>query len=83
MAMGRAIVSTRAGVNGIDVSPGRDVIVTDSAIEMAAKILELSSHSEMRKNIESGARETALRYDWGEIARAQARLYGSLTFTNR
>jgi len=78
MAMGRAVVSTPAGVNGLDVSPGHDVIVTESATEMAAKILALSSEPEARKAIESRARETALRYDWREIARAQGRLYEAL-----
>jgi GT2 family glycosyltransferase len=78
MAMGRAIVSTPAGVNGLEVSPGRDVIVTESAAEMAEKIIALSADPAARKSIESRARETALRYDWREIARAQASLYETL-----
>jgi spore maturation protein CgeB len=76
--MGRAVVSTSAGVNGLDVSDGHDVIVADSAAEMAEKILGLSAESEARKMIESCARETALRYHWSEIARTQARLYETL-----
>jgi GT2 family glycosyltransferase/glycosyltransferase involved in cell wall biosynthesis len=77
MAMGRVVVSTSAGVNGLDVSPGHDVIVTDSAADMAAAILRLSADSEARRTIESRARETALRYDWREIARKQTDLYKS------
>jgi GT2 family glycosyltransferase/glycosyltransferase involved in cell wall biosynthesis len=82
MAMGRAIVSTSAGVNGLDVLPGQDVIVTDAAAEMAQKILALSGDPETRKSIESHARETALRYDWREIARSQAKLYETLAKEN-
>jgi GT2 family glycosyltransferase/glycosyltransferase involved in cell wall biosynthesis len=78
MAMGRVVVSTSAGVNGLDVSPGHDVIVTDSATEMAERILGLSANSATRRTIESCARETALRYDWREIARAQLGLYETL-----
>ena len=78
MAMGRAIVSTPAGVNGLDVTPGRDVMVTDSATDMAAEIVRLSSDAAARKLMEAGARETALRYDWGEIGRLQKQLYDAL-----
>ena len=78
MAVGRAVVSTPAGVNGLDVSPGQDVVVTASAAEMAEKIRWLSANPEARKSIEVCARVTALRYDWREIARSQARLYEAL-----
>jgi GT2 family glycosyltransferase len=77
MAMGRAVVSTRAGINGLDVSPGLDVIVTDSAADMAARIVGLSGDSDARRSIEFHARGTALRYDWREIAKKQLRVYES------
>ena len=78
MAMGRAVVSTSAGINGLGVSPEHDVIVTDSAADMAARIEGLSEDKGARKSIEACARETALRYDWREIARAQGGLYETL-----
>jgi GT2 family glycosyltransferase/glycosyltransferase involved in cell wall biosynthesis len=81
MAMGRVVVSTTAGVNGLDVSPGHDVIVTDSAADMAARILGLSEDTGVRKAIESCARETALRYDWREIAKKQVGVYESFSAT--
>lgn len=77
MAMGRVVVSTSAGVNGLDVAPGLDCIVTSSAEEMAMAISALSADAAARKAIEVRARETALRYDWSEIARAQAELYAN------
>jgi glycosyltransferase involved in cell wall biosynthesis len=78
MAMGRAVISTSAGINGLDLLPGHDVIVTDSAIEMAERIRSLSSDAAARKLIEARAHETALRYDWGAIARSQSKLYEAL-----
>ncbi len=78
MAMGRVVVSTPAGVNGLDVAPGDDCMVTDSAEAMAAAIIGLSANVETRKAVEAQARATALRYDWNEIAQAQARLYAEL-----
>lgn len=78
MAMGRAVVSTPAGINGLDLATDREVIVTASASEMAAKLLALCSDPQTRKAIETHAREAALRYDWREIARRQSELYRSL-----
>jgi GT2 family glycosyltransferase/glycosyltransferase involved in cell wall biosynthesis len=79
MAMGRAVISTPAGVNGLDLTPGRDVMVSTSAADMARQILELSSDPAARKAIEYNARQSALRYGWREIAEAQARLYDALS----
>jgi glycosyltransferase involved in cell wall biosynthesis len=78
MAMGRVVVSTPAGINGLDLAADREVIVTASASEMASRIMALSSDSVARKVVEAHAREAALRYDWNEIARRQSALYSSL-----
>jgi glycosyltransferase involved in cell wall biosynthesis len=78
MAMGRAVVSTPAGINGLDLENGRDVIVTASAQQMAAAIEELSNNPERRREIERNARETALAYDWREIGAHQCALYDQL-----
>jgi glycosyltransferase involved in cell wall biosynthesis/GT2 family glycosyltransferase len=79
MAMGKAIVSTPGGVNGLDVEPGADVTVTSTAAEMAAAILELISDTEKRRALEREARATAeRRFDWDAIAAQQERLYREL-----
>ncbi len=41
MAMGKALVSTPAGVNGLDLTPGEDFVLAHSAAEMAAAIEKL------------------------------------------
>jgi glycosyltransferase involved in cell wall biosynthesis len=79
MAMGRAIVSTPAGINGFDFVNGRELIVVESAQAMAEEILRLSSDAAARRKIEANAREAALQYDWKEIAEQQLRLYESLS----
>jgi GT2 family glycosyltransferase/glycosyltransferase involved in cell wall biosynthesis len=78
MAMGRAVVSTPAGINGLDLRHGIDVLVTRSPAEMAEKIEWLSGDAGARKKIERAARQTALLYDWREIARHQLDLYAQL-----
>ena len=79
MAMGRAVVSTPAGINGLDLEAGREVIVAASAKEMAEAILVLVADPDRRRNIEAHARRAALRFDWREIARKQSELYSELS----
>jgi GT2 family glycosyltransferase/glycosyltransferase involved in cell wall biosynthesis len=78
MAMGRVVVSTPAGINGLDVSPGHDVVVTNSAVEMAERIASLCAGPEARTAIERQARATALRYDWRQIGKSQLEFYDSI-----
>jgi GT2 family glycosyltransferase/glycosyltransferase involved in cell wall biosynthesis len=79
MAMGKAIVSTRAGINGLDLDAGQDVIVADSGQEMAHAIQDLFEDPARRESLERRARETVERkYDWDAIAAQQKRLYEEL-----
>jgi glycosyltransferase involved in cell wall biosynthesis len=75
MAMGRVVVSTRAGINGLDLEPGADLIVTAGAMEMVSEIRALTADPARRKRIETQARKTALGCDWSAIGKRQAELY--------
>jgi glycosyltransferase involved in cell wall biosynthesis len=79
MAMGKAIVSTEAGIHGLELQRGADVVVTDSAEGMAAAITRLLQAPAERAAIEAHARKTVERvYGWDAIAREQKKLYESL-----
>lgn len=79
MAMGKAIVSTPAGINGLDLESGADVIVVSDPEEMARTISRLLNSPEERNALEYRARQTAeARYGWDAIAEEQKRLYLSL-----
>jgi glycosyltransferase involved in cell wall biosynthesis len=78
MAMGKAVVSTPAGVNGLDLAPSRDFLLAQNAEEFAGAVTALSDNPNRRISIEHAARETALRYDWGGIAARQGDLYARL-----
>lgn len=79
MAMGKAIVSTPAGIHGLGLENGRDVIVTESAEEMASEIRDLIANPERVREIGAHARHTVCaRYSWDEIARLQRDLYEAL-----
>jgi len=79
MAMGKAIVSTPGGVNGLDVQSGRDVVVAATGREFADAIVRLTEDPDARHRIEAQARRTAEeKYSWDTIADQQAALYESL-----
>ena len=80
MAMGKAVVSTPAGINGLDLQPGRDVIVARTAEEMARAIAGLIENPNLRQSLEREARCTVERdFDWDTIAERQKELYSRLT----
>jgi GT2 family glycosyltransferase/glycosyltransferase involved in cell wall biosynthesis len=80
MAMGKAVVSTAAGINGLDdLRDGVDVIVASNGEQMAKMIAEMMEDSEKRKKIERQARQTVeQRYGWDAIGARQRELYESL-----
>jgi GT2 family glycosyltransferase/glycosyltransferase involved in cell wall biosynthesis len=79
MAMGKAIVSTEAGIHGLQLERGKDAIVTNAADEMAAAITRLLDEPSTRLALERHAHATAERvYGWDAIAERQAELYRSL-----
>ncbi len=79
MAMGKAIVSTPAGINGLDLESGAEAIVVSDPEEMAQAISRLLNSPEERRAIERRGRQTAeARYGWDAIAEEQKRLYRSL-----
>jgi GT2 family glycosyltransferase/glycosyltransferase involved in cell wall biosynthesis len=79
MAMGKAIVSTPAGVNGLDLQAGKDLIVAETGTQMAAGIRGLLDNPAKRESIERQARMTVeRRFDWDVIAGQQKRMYEEL-----
>ncbi len=79
MAMGKAIVSTPAGINGLDLHPGEDVLVVQTGAEMADAIQALFDDPARRQQLEQAGRRTVeAHYSWDAIAEAQSRLYRDL-----
>ncbi|MBK9167224.1 MAG: glycosyltransferase [Bryobacterales bacterium] len=80
MAMGKAIVTTSAGVNGLDLSDGVEARIADAPRDFAEAVLGLLRDVPARRQMEQNARAAAVaRYDWDAIARAQSDLYRSLS----
>jgi GT2 family glycosyltransferase/glycosyltransferase involved in cell wall biosynthesis len=76
MAMGKAIVSTPAGVNGLDLAPGEDFVLVKSGTQMADAVSELLNDESKRRQIETAARRRVEHdFGWDQIARRQSGLY--------
>lgn len=79
MAMGKAIVSTSAGVNGLALHSGRDVVIADSPAEFADAIQRLLTSPEERMAMEHAARQTACaNFSWLFTAEQQRQFYRTM-----
>jgi polysaccharide biosynthesis protein PslH len=68
MAMGKAIVSTSVGAEGLDVHPDRDILIADDPLRFARQVIELLSDENLRLQYGREAVKTASRYDWKVVA---------------
>lgn len=76
LSMGRAIVSTSVGCEGLDVEPGRSILVADDPEAFARETVRALRDAALATRL--GAEGRALverRYDWRVIARDLDRIY--------
>jgi len=69
MAMGKAVVSTSIGAEGLDVHDGRDIVLADEPGAFAQAVKILLQDAELRRRYGRAAIDLARRYDWPEIGR--------------
>lgn len=78
-AMGKAIVSTRVGCEGLAARDGENLLLADGPEEFAEAIARVLADPALRRRLGAGGRATAVeRYGWDVIARRIADLYGTL-----
>ena len=75
MAMGKAIVSTSVGCEGLNVNDGKDILTDDNPEDFADKTIELLKNSDKRITLEKNAIELAKTYDWDLIREKQEIVY--------
>jgi polysaccharide biosynthesis protein PslH len=68
MAMGKAVVSTSIGAEGLDVHHDRDILLADAAESFADATIALLRDRELCERIERAACDLAAQYDWSVIA---------------
>jgi len=57
MAVGKAVVSNSMVTTGIDITPGKDIIIADSPAEFAERVIELMNDKQLREKIGANARQ--------------------------
>lgn len=67
MATEKAVVSTTVGAEGLDVHPGRDILLADDAKSFAQAVIMLLRDRELRRRYEKAAAATAAQYGWPGI----------------
>jgi glycosyltransferase involved in cell wall biosynthesis len=67
MAMGKALVSTSIGAEGLEVEGGRELILADDPTAFANSILLLLRDAGLRRKYEKAAVELASQHDWSRI----------------
>lgn len=79
MAAGTPIVASELAVEGLGVTHGKQVLIGDSAAELADLTVKLLQHPELQKQLaEKGKAYVQARYDWEYIAQKLNRIYLSL-----
>lgn len=79
MAMGKAIVSTRIGAEGIGLQDGVDALLADTPEEFAAAVCRLLDDAQLRQQLGAAARASAeARFGWDAIGDTLLSVYSEL-----
>jgi polysaccharide biosynthesis protein PslH len=79
LSMGKPIVSTTIGIEGIDVTPGRDLLIADSPEVFEAQIARIFEDEALRASLATNARKFAeAKYSWDGIVRKLLETYSQV-----
>lgn len=80
MAMAVPVVATSLALEGIDATPGRDVLVADEPESFARAVVELLKDGERARELgEAGRRLVEEKYSWARAAAQLDTIYHSIT----
>jgi glycosyltransferase involved in cell wall biosynthesis len=68
MAMGKALVSTSIGAEGLTFQNARDLLLADEASSFAEAILLFLRDAQVRRRFEQAAVQQAAQFDWSVVA---------------
>jgi glycosyltransferase involved in cell wall biosynthesis len=78
-ALGKAVVSTSAGAEGLSVAEGENIMVRDDPQAFAEGVASVLADATLRERLEQGGRRTAERvYDWEVIGERMHVAYRAL-----
>jgi sugar transferase (PEP-CTERM/EpsH1 system associated) len=79
MAMGKALVSTSIGAEGLEVESGRDLLLADEAQSFADAVILLLRDAALRRRLEQAAVRLAAQYDWSHVVKQFDEVLSKLT----
>jgi len=79
MSMGKPVVTTNVGAEGIDLQNGENIVIADNPEDYANGIIDLLKSPTLASKIGQNGRKLILRkYDWNVIGKKQLELYNSI-----
>lgn len=70
LALGTPVIATSKGAEGLNLVPGRDLLIADTPTEFAAAVLQVLQDVELRETLSrNGRRAVESQYDWTIIGR--------------
>ena len=82
-AMGKAVVSTTVGCEGLAAVDGQNILIRDEPAAFAAAVTMVLRDSGLRASLERNARTTAEQlYSWDVIGEKMRRVYGDVLSTS-
>lgn len=79
MALGRPVVATTVGCEGLDVIDGEHLLIADSPEQFTEKTVRLLTDRALYQRIATNARQLVVsRYDWDAIARRLLDIYSEM-----
>jgi glycosyltransferase involved in cell wall biosynthesis len=70
MALGTPVVATFKGAEGLDLSPGQEVLLADDPADFANQVVRVLRDGVLRRQLATRGRQLVERhYDWAEIGR--------------
>ncbi len=84
LAMGKAIVSTTVGAEGLDLRDGEEIFIADEPNAFADAVIQLLTDSELRRRVgENGRARVERDYDWRSIGRKLHEAYTKIHRLNQ
>ena len=70
LALGTPVVATNKGAEGLDLKPGRDLLIGDTPNEFAESVLNILDNNSLREELsDNGRREVVNKYEWHVIGK--------------
>jgi glycosyltransferase involved in cell wall biosynthesis len=67
LALGTPVVATSKGAEGLDLVPGRDLLIANEPAEFATGVLKLLGDAALRDRLSQHGRSAVKNYDWSVI----------------